>query len=175
MSERSMHESLMDYLGQWKTMRVALPGGERVRLPDTPEEFVFDHGTAFHATVELPRRQLSVRDRLCYWNAWRLKSKNPQLRYAEGFLYAEHMLLPVLHGWCVDTDGRVADPSVTQHTERVYHGVVFHDAFARQVWSGLARRSLIGILPNVWQLDLSADALVAGVDAAFAPATEQHC
>lgn len=48
-------------------------------------------------------------ERMCFKNAHELALANEELTYCEGF--ATTGLIPVLHGWCSDAEGRVVDPT----------------------------------------------------------------
>jgi hypothetical protein len=60
--------------------------------------------------------------------------------------------IPVLHGWCVNGDGLVLDPSIEFERGAVYYGIEYEDDFTRERWKQLRRKAAIGILPNVWML-----------------------
>lgn len=49
------------------------------------------------------------KERECFKNAFDLALTHPELTYVEGF--ASSGILPVLHAWCSDAEGRVVDPT----------------------------------------------------------------
>lgn len=66
-----------------------------------------------------------MRDKACFWNALRVASTWPGLRYAEGFALTrfgwEH------HAWVVDDQGHAIDVTWTEPGER-YIGITFATA-----------------------------------------------
>lgn len=65
-----------------------------------------------------------MRDGSCYRNAWALASRAAGLRYVEGYAATPLSPLPVLHGWCVNDDDVVIDPTWKDPANSAYYGVV---------------------------------------------------
>ena len=105
------------------------------------------------ARVVLPEHEVKEKSQQCYLNAWRLRQRRTAtLHYCEGFYYQKGMAIPVMHGWCVDRQARVVDPSVNQVKPAAYYGMIFDNEFARECWRQLARGRRIGILANNYVL-----------------------
>ena len=65
----------------------------------------------------------------CFSNALTLAHDNPALTYVEGRCMG---IIPFDHAWCVDRDGFVVDPTLTNHDGRIkaYWGVPFITLYA---------------------------------------------
>jgi hypothetical protein len=72
-----------------------------------------------------PKRFQKMRDKRCFWNALRVASARPPLRYTEGFALTrfgwQH------HAWVVDDQGQAIDVTWAEPGER-YIGVAFAHA-----------------------------------------------
>jgi hypothetical protein len=71
-------------------------------------DFVLSHGEGYSPS-KLPVEYQPGRMRECFMNASHLAIENRSLTYVEGYAIAS--FFPVLHGWCVDRDGLVVDPT----------------------------------------------------------------
>jgi hypothetical protein len=156
--------SMQSQMSCWRELRrLRELMNDPIRMGPTLDEFILDHGRAFRLRGVVPDDQVRAESQECYWNAWQLAKDNPSLRYCEGKAYLENVALPVLHGWCIDENDRVIDPSVRQDRGVSYYGVEFSREFAQDMWSRLDPRALIGILCNADVLQLSDEDLVLGV------------
>lgn len=161
-------EQLRHYLGRWGQLR-AFHEQLGIKPPrETLEDMMVRHGRPFLEREPLPKGAVRPESQECYWNAWTLWCERPGLRYCEGYVMLEDGILPVLHGWCIDENDRVLDPSVHQHKGAVYHGVVFNNAFTGPAWKRLRQHGLIGIFANaeVFEEDLFAEIEPASMPAA---------
>lgn len=70
------------------------------------QDFVLRHGQAMGDSTK--SRVKRGRMGYCYANASRLAMRNPEYIYCEGYAA---VVFPVMHGWCVNRDGQVVDPT----------------------------------------------------------------
>lgn len=90
------------------------------------EKFILDHGTEY-TFRPLPKKYRLGVERYCFMNAARLALWDRELTYVEGYGSSEIVLgFPMLHAWCIDTRGRVVDPTWTDPTS-VYIGIPVSD------------------------------------------------
>lgn len=115
-------------------------------------EFVCDHGRFLDTRVALPADQVFPTSRRCYWNAWTHRLHDKSLRYCEGYVSLGWAPDPVLHGWLLDSDGRVHDPSVANDDQATYYGVVFRPEVALRFWKKLLKIDAWGIIENAWRI-----------------------
>jgi hypothetical protein len=103
----------------------------------SPMDVVLQHGRhweAFSAT-QWSRGE----PQQCFANAQRLALLHPQLTYVEGYAMS---VIPLHHGWCVDAEGRVVDPTWSDEP-REYFGVPILTRYVRKLalasghWSAL--------------------------------------
>lgn len=87
----------------------------------------------FYSPQPLPKRYAYGEMKQCFANAARLALATPDLTYCEGVALA---IIPTHHAWCIDTKGRVVDPTWRTrendaHThnpgEMAYLGIAFED------------------------------------------------
>lgn len=90
-----------------------------VSCGDKAAAIVQMHGMAYQSVHAIQRGDCS---RKCFRRALRLILCNPGLIYCEG--YAK-VLIPTLHAWCVDAEGRIHDPVWGNHGAD-YHGIAFN-------------------------------------------------
>jgi len=142
------------------------------------EHFVLEHGRPF-IEVAPPRWFLPwmQKPRQCFSNSLQLTVVD-RLRYVEGFAVLATVNLPVHHGWCLDGDGRVVDP--TWGTRGVtYFGVPFKHAYAAARYEAQINKGrLIGSVIEIGDDDY---ALVQGretrpwkAEVTAAPANADH-
>lgn len=94
-------------------------------------EFVLRYGTVC-VPQQLPKRYRMRMPKACFWNAQDLVKKSKVLRYVEGYTCRPAMPILIPHGWCVDRENRVIDPTLADyktgesdsHTSE-YIGVIF--------------------------------------------------
>jgi hypothetical protein len=110
-------------------------GPKRTVVPVDPEvhDFVAKFGRFFEPQP-LPKRYGRRRERSCFTNATFLTVMHKELRYVDGFAMPDGSgwLGGIHHGWCVDPDGRVVDPTWSV-PGRAYFGVVMDPAFASRM------------------------------------------
>lgn len=140
-------------------MHVRLEKQENVKSTRlrTIEGFVFVNGAEYTERDRRAIRTYFPRSRQCYLNAWNLYMRNQKRthwRYCEGTVMAQNFVIPVLHGWILDTDtNKIIDPSIDRDHHVYYYGVRFTREYAALAWQRLRKQKLIGILHNVWQMN----------------------
>lgn len=156
MTPQEALDELVSQLGQWGAYRKAMDViGKPFNMPQTFDEMLLEHG---HSFIERAKTTwCKPNSKQCFLNAWDYWRGRVDLRYCEGKVILGSLIdarlpLAIEHGWCVDRDGVVHDPSVSMDELCVYHGVVFKDDFAKDSWTKLRhpRHQLIGIIPNLW-------------------------
>lgn len=85
-----------------------------------PCAFILEHGR-FWTPADLPATIKTMPIKQCFDNAYRLATRRKGLRYVEGIALG----CVIHHGWCVDADGHVVDPTWGRDDLRgsVYFGV----------------------------------------------------
>lgn len=138
--------------------------GQPVPRHKSLREFIFNNGK-FHdgGLFVLPDSIARPLSQECYYNAWTYMAGRHDLSYCEGYAYLPSCPIPVLHGWCIDADGRIHDPSVEQNSQGFYYGVIFARSFSDLQWSRLRSHGLIGILGNWGYLDLNEEDVINGL------------
>lgn len=91
------------------------------------EDFVKRNGRSM-TPAALPKGIRRGRMKDCFRNAGLLALTRADLTYCEGYATG---IITVLHGWCVDADNRVVDPTWPEGTE--YFGVPISERYLR--WS----------------------------------------
>lgn len=134
----------------------APPGSTRVPVMIVPE-FVHEYGRYFDERVALPTDRVFPESQACYWNAWLHRAYDPSLRYCEGYVQLSRAPYPVLHGWLLDAQGQIHDPSVANEDSAQYFGVVFKKRAAGALWRKLLKIEACGIIENLWLLKLPGD------------------
>lgn len=158
-------EYLKSYLTGWTEYRETMKAIGETRLPHkTIDELVYEHGELMMKRGKLLAKQIHPNSKECYFNAWGLMERRPELTYCEGYIAIEKCPIPVLHGWCINVETQeVFDPSVAMKRGIVYWGVKYRSDFAQDAWRRLRRNQLIGILPNLWLFDEPEEWLIAGL------------
>jgi hypothetical protein len=158
----NLQSKLHDWMAMWEKAREA-----GVNAPRNINDWLYENGAAMDQRAVLPERQVFPKSRQCYYNAWMHKVRHePEATYCEGYCWIEGVIIPVMHGWLLSTDGKVIDPSVEQDVDAAYYGVQFRDEFARPIWKRLLKMQAIGIIENLWQLRFHPDELVDAVQRA---------
>jgi hypothetical protein len=132
-------------------------------MQKTIDEVIYDQGKEFPVRKALPERIVTPHTKACYGNAYRLYRRRKHLTYCEGYVALESCPIPVMHGWCVNAEGEVLDPSVEQDRPAIYYGMAFKDEFVLASWAILNKRRYIGILGNLWLLDYDEKEVIAGM------------
>lgn len=105
------------------------------------EDFVLRHGRVFEP-APLPRGVRRGRMTLCYMNAALLAIEDRRFTYCEGFAAG---IIPVMHAWVCDDQGRALD--VTWKDGKQYVGVPVNRKYLMR---SLARKKTYGLIDN-WQ------------------------
>lgn len=145
-TQADVQKALTDYLAMWETFRAQFGH-------NTLDLWIGEHGTPIPDNrLTLPESLVHAASNQCYFNAWRYKSRRPKqdLTYCEGLVRLADVPISVLHGWLMDSEGHIIDPSVEQYRPVAYYGMGFDDAFARERWQHLRRNGAIGILGNLY-------------------------
>lgn len=103
-----------------------------------PTQFLLDHGRDYAIgpdSFKGPRGEQGQ----CFMNAAHLALDNPDMTYVEGKVHCHGIGLD--HGWCVDADGIVVDPTIRDgHDGHIsdYFGVPFKTNYLRKalLWNG---------------------------------------
>jgi hypothetical protein len=97
------------------------------------EEFVLRCGIDCFAQP-LPKGYRLGIPKMCFRNAWFVVRRRPALRYCEGFVSHRYLPFPIHHGWAIDAENRVIDPTLRDPEDHVYVGVPIEreDAMRRQ-------------------------------------------
>lgn len=83
-----------------------------------------------HKPARLPKGIRRAKKGKCFANAYRLSVNGSGLTYVEGYATCEGSFgIPILHGWCVDRDGNVVDPTWDHPERNVYLGIPLKDEF----------------------------------------------
>ena len=108
------------------------------------EDFVLANGREFKIEPG-PVKFRMGEARQCFMNSFHLSQipREPSLIYCEGFAMG---VIPLLHAWCVDSNGNVYDPTWNP-IGTAYFGVPFDEKFVMK--TALARRKF-GLIDD-WQ------------------------
>lgn len=77
----------------------------------------------------------------CFQNSLHL-SLETGLTYCEGFIFK---IIPVHHAWCIDDDGKVYDPTISDQHTIPYFGIPFDSDFA---FRAAEESGMYGLLDN---------------------------
>lgn len=81
----------------------------RGRIPDEKNDHLrLLKDGKFYGAQPLPKRYAYGEMKQCFLNSARLALQTPGLTYCEGVALA---IIPTHHAWCIDTKGRVIDPT----------------------------------------------------------------
>jgi hypothetical protein len=106
------------------------------------EEFVLRNGQLYTPapfTIETEYRT----PKECFCNAFHLSTETG-LHYVEGYAFR---IIPFMHAWCVDDDGIVYDPTLTDSESVEYFGVKFSHEF---VVATILDKETYGVIDN-WE------------------------
>jgi len=122
--------------------------GWKGRKPPTPylsiEDFVLQHGQEYQlAPYSINSSGKEANE--CFKNAYLAFIFNEKLRYVEGYARSAEIPLPMLHGWCIDENHKVLDP--TWRDGVCYFGVVLDRDYVSLVLE--ARNKKCGVLECV--------------------------
>lgn len=139
------HEQLEQFLRQTAEVQKNRTG---LKPPEfkyySIEDFVLQQGRIFEAT-ERPSNMQKKEDRQCFMNCFQILLSSKKYEYAEGFAMG---LIPTLHAWLVDKDGKAVDPTWAK-PGCAYYGVVLpRELVIRSTYD----RGRYGVLDN-WEQD----------------------
>lgn len=148
-----------EYLKQMTDFRINFLKN-RPDIKDQPfykciEHFVLENGQAYE-WHPLPKKYSNKKKygtiKQCFANATALSFDFPELTYVEGYAST---VIPTQHAWCVDSEGRVIDPTwrVEDREEKYYpHGYFGVPISRKLLYATLARTERYGILDD-WEND----------------------
>lgn len=129
-------ESLPEYLKSMAAFAESMPGGK----PGASfTGFILSRGKSYTAQ-KLPKGYRRGKRHMCFQNAIHLALKRPDLTYVEGYAMR---IMPIIHAWCVDKEGKVIDPTWDRPEEGEYFGIPFQTRFAAE-W--MDRTGVYGII-----------------------------
>lgn len=88
------------------------------------EGLVLSEGTIYKGQP-LPEGFTPMEKKMCFANAFELVLGEHDLTYVEGYALRPQLGLPMMHGWCIDGDDRVIDPTWDEPDTCVYIGIPF--------------------------------------------------
>ena len=124
---------LRNYLTAMVVERSRCQVGPWSNSPDLAQ-WLLEHGREFSWNPQKSDRKLNLgRDGECYSRSQYQAVWQPRLRYVEGVASSNDLALPINHAWCVESSGRVVDPTWSQRSgNRRYFGVVFRTEYVEQ-------------------------------------------
>jgi hypothetical protein len=85
---------------------------------DSVEGFLLPFGEEF-SDAYLPDHLEVMEPRMCFMNCFELAGMMDDLTYCEGFVLLASLPIPIHHAWCVDEEGRVVEPTITEALEEL--------------------------------------------------------
>jgi hypothetical protein len=110
--------------------------------PAICERFVLRNGRAF-AGRKLPKSYRRGKMKQCYSNSADLVSRQPGLRYVEGFAMRDDIAFAFQHAWAIDAKDRVIDITLDRPGECQYVGVVMS---RDECWAEMAKTGFYGVM-----------------------------
>lgn len=148
--------NLIDFLEAFGKLREMQKNAKNpINIAKTDTEVILEIGRPMLKRHLLDERLVNAESKQCYDNAWTMKNRRrkQRLRYCEGYVALENIMIPVHHGWLLNDEDEVVDPSVYQNKTAVYYGIEYADEFAKKAWALLRKKRLIGIMLNMYALD----------------------
>jgi hypothetical protein len=116
-----LRERLRATSNQWAAL--AAHTGKPIIGPRIMPEFVLRNGIDCIAQP-LPKRMRRGQPKACFANAiTKVRKSGGKLTYVEGYTMRADFLLEIHHGWCIDADRRVIDPTLDDPEDCAYVGV----------------------------------------------------
>ncbi|HEY6965860.1 MAG TPA: hypothetical protein VI229_00200 [Burkholderiales bacterium] len=113
--------------------------------------FVLKHGRLW-TPAPRPAGMRKQRNGTCFKSAYEAAERDSALTYVEGYGMS---VIPVLHAWCVDQEGRVVDPVWTNPETRAYYGIPLTLEFLHRT---MMRTRVYGVLDDPETVGLMAKA-----------------
>jgi hypothetical protein len=113
-------------------------------LKRTFHEFVLEYGWWYEPT-ETPKQLLLGTQRQCHKNAFDLTFIDDSLIYCEGYALFESGMIPTIHAWVTDGQGRAID-NTWQQPGVAYAGVPFKSIFVGM--TALRNRAAVSLLDD---------------------------
>lgn len=131
--------------------------------------FLCKRGRRFDKLLACPP---NLRGRMgeCYRNAGRLALANASLTYHEGFGFDPSIGIPIRHGWVVDPEGHVIDPTWAYSAGSVYFGIGLRTDF---MWKRVVAQGTWCVWKD-W-FDLSGDGACEGLPGMLDPRWHSRC
>lgn len=112
------------------------------------EAMVLELGKSY-VPARRPKGLRKQKDRECFNNAALLALRDRTLRYVEGWATSS-IGIPVLHAWCVTTEGRVVDPTWRSPEKATgYYGIEFD---IEDVIAAISASGFYGLIGSDWRI-----------------------
>lgn len=140
---------IVDILESTRAMHDRIAESCTMRPQHTVHGFVLTHGREM---IAQPRPVWCERGtpKECFSNATHLSIRTG-LTYVEGFVVRADIPIPILHGWCVDDDNTVVDPTIDRPEECEYYGIPINSDFLQDQ---MHKSGMYGILDNYKTVDI---------------------
>jgi hypothetical protein len=100
-----------------------------------PSQALLRFGRSMIGSCDIPTWMSAGTKKQCYGNAVTalfaaIGRRRNDIQYAEGYAIAKDGFpFPIQHAWLVDGEGKILDPTWTDHAEHDYFGVEFDTSF----------------------------------------------
>ena len=90
----------------------------------------------FISSDKIKNLQYFSEPKQCYYNAWQTLQINPKENfiYCEGYMFIPNIPIGIIHGWLVDKNKNVFDPTIKNYQSNIYIGLTFDPNYVRQVY-----------------------------------------
>src|SRR4051812_17605590 len=112
----------------------------------TYQYVILDHGREMGPVIKSGQAHADLNG--CFANAQLLMKQRESLLYCEGYALSVATGVTMHHGWCLDADGRVLDPTWERHS-RVstwYYGLTFAREYALRRLEAQLQTGVVGSL-----------------------------
>ena len=134
---------IVELLESTKAMHDKIAESCTMKAQHTIHGFVLKHGREM---IAQPRPEWCERGvpKECFSNATHLSIRTG-LIYVEGFMVRRGIPFPIHHGWCVDDDNTVIDPTITDPEQCEYYGIPINSEFLHDQ---MHKSGMYGVLDN---------------------------
>lgn len=111
--------------------------------------FVLTHGREWTTKTDVPKEARDRKLGQCFRNAANLALGwyRNELIYCEGYAIS---VIPMMHAWCIDLQGRIIDPTGNQWTD--YFGLAFKSMYLQEALQSQGHYGLIDAWKSDWPL-----------------------
>jgi hypothetical protein len=134
---------ILDSLKNMKVLHDKIAETCTMRPQQTIHSLVLRHGLEFKGSARPDWLQRGT-PKECFTNASVLATMTGVV-YVEGFVMRASLPIPIHHGWCIDDDGTVLDPTIDRPEECEYYGIPINQDF---LFEQLEQTSMYGLLDN---------------------------